>query len=842
VEIEIINFLYLHDKGYESQNNSKHEVETSTLFPAIEKDIRKNGLSNYSIKFEKVLTGNLEYSGPGIVKSDFNAHDDDAYDLSIWGLVKPITWPSHYDLDLIIFFNSNLLLRSDIKIRNNNIVLWDGHKCNLSKDVLSIIPGIFAEVISHQNGKKLNDEISSQISERLKILPRPVIEKTMNAVRHWSSQTNEMANNSVGSVDFVYESGTNHKVYIDQQTYDLLQRFLTTNKSYNWYIDQGGVLMPEISIVLGSRDREVSTSDFEMSFAEPRTPAQLQVGIVPFKNNSTSSDHSWVGFGLEYLLSNKFSQIPSYKLANHNVVLRYINSDSASVFINGEEWTLDYTIGGSYATDNGHIEVDLSYTKPFTGTQLASDHYSAEYSDFFDIVDNAAKKFLRVTGITLSENEEKLFNREVTSSMQAFENFCMGYIENAKSNRDEASVISYFLAAINDDPEFWGAYYNLGTTFYNREEYTSALAQFNYIIDHFPSFELAYFGRGLTYFQTNYFNKAKDDFEIYSKYKPNDFRVYYYLGRILSHQKKYADARAYLSKAIELNPNYGKNYYELGNVYFTMNRFRPAITQYQRALTLEPEHLETHLHLGESYYRMHNFSGAINEFKRVLEAEPDNADANFMMGVTVYKQALLDEYIDGFLEMYGLLNKEEIASNKIKHEAEQRRVYNEMTRRFYRAQLSRTNFYEATFNLALTYQERGIADSALIYYNKTLQLNPNLTKARIVLAKYYENQDQTDLALKEYKVVVRNDPDYFIGYSNLGPLYDDMDIVAVVVNELETEVRADPHNIDSSLSLAGIYHAQGYNGKAATLYRKVLSLNPEHKKAKVMLARINGHE
>ena len=89
---------------------------------------------------------------------------------------------------------------------------------------------------------------------------------------------------------------------------------------------------------------------------------------------------------------------------------------------------------------------------------------------------------------------------------------------------------------------------------------------------------------------------------------------------------------------------------------------------------------------------------------------------------------------------------------------------------------------------------------------------------------------------------MRSDPEYFVGYSNLGPLYDDMDVLAVVIEELEAEVRADPHNVDSSLSLASIYHAQGFNGKAATLYRRVLSIYPQHNKAKVMLARINGHE
>ena len=842
VQVGIINFLYLHDKGYVSQSNSNHEIETSILFPGIENEIRQYGMSNFSIKFEKVINGNLKYSESSEQISESYKNNGNGYDLNVWGLVKPINWSSHYDLDLIIFIDSHLILRSIIKIRNNRIVQWDGKKCNLSQDALSVLPGVFAYVLAHQNGQKSADQVYTQISERLKILPKAISKDTMKMIRNWSPQESVASNENVGTVQFVYESGLDYKLTIDQSMYDLLQRFLATNKSFNWYLDQGGLLMPEISIVLGSPDQEISTSDFEMSYAEPRTPAQLQVGIVPFENNSGSSDHDWVGFGLEYLLSNKFSHIPYYKLADRIAVQKFINSDSASVYVNGEEWTLDYSIGGSYAADNRSMEVDLAYIKSFTGTQLASEHYLTDYDDFFDIVDNAAKKFLRITGIVLSETEEKLFNRKVTSSMKAFENFCMGYIENASSDRDEETVLNYFLAAIKEDPEFWGAYYNLGTTFYNREAYTSALTQFNFIIDHFPSFELAYLGRGLTYFQQKNFQKAKADFEIYSRHKPNDFRAYYYLGRVSNQLKKYADAKKYLNKAIELNPNYGKNYFEMGNIYYAMNRFRPALSQYQMALKLEPTHLETHKRLGESYYRMHNFSGAINEFKVVLAVNPDDAEANFMMGVTVYKQALLDEYIDAFLEMYGLLNTEEIKSNKVKHEKEQIRVYREMTKRFFLAQNLRNNFYEATFNLALTYQERGIADSALIYYNKTLQLKPNLIKARVVLAKFYENQHETDKALKEYKEVVRSDPGYFIGYSNLGPLYDDMDIVAVVIKELETEVRSDPHNIDSSLSLASIYHVQGFNGKAATLYRRVLSLYPEHKKAKTMLARINGND
>jgi tetratricopeptide (TPR) repeat protein len=839
VQVGIINFLYLHDKGYDSEYNSNHEIESAVLFPAIEREIKQYRMSNYSIRFEKVMNGNLEYAENETQTTSSYTYSGNGIELSVWGLVKPITWPTHYDLDMILFVDTNQLLRSVIKVRNKRIVQWDGKKCNISLDALGSIPGVFAYALNHRNAGDLDNDL---ITGRLNKLPSSIQEKTIALIQALGTQKTVGLSEEVGSVQFVYESGLDYKVSVDQSSYNLLQRFLATNKSFNWYLDQGGVLMPEISIVVESPDREMPATDFEMSYVESRTPTQLQIGIIPFENKSDDSDYDWVGFGLEYLLSNKFSHIPYYKLADRNAVIKFINSDSASVYLNGEEWTLNYSIGGTYNVDDSNMEVDLTYVKPFVGTQLSSEHYLTDYDDFFNIVDNAAKKFLRLTGIVLSESEEELFNRKVTTSMKAFESFCMGYIENSSSDRDEEKVIQYFLSAIEEDPEFWGAFYNLGTTYYNKEEFTSALAQFNYIISRYPSFEMAYLGRGLTYFQQNKFTEAKSDFQTYVRYKPNDFRAYYYLGRVANQLRIYPDAIKNLNMAIKLNPNYGRNYFELGNVFYAMHRYRKAITHYQQTLKLEPGHMETHKRLGESYYRMHNFSGAINEFKIVLGDQPTDGEANFMMGVTVYKQALLDEYIDAFLEMYGLLNSEEIASNKVKHDKEQIRVYNEMTKRFDLAQRSRANFYEATFNLALTYQERGIPDSALMYYNKTLEIKPDLTKARVVLAKFYEKQDEIDKALDEYKIVVKSDPDYFVGYSNLGPLYDDMDILAVVIEELETEVREDPHNIKSNLSLANIYHAQGYNGKAAIIYRRVLSLYPEHQKAKTMLARINGDD
>jgi tetratricopeptide (TPR) repeat protein len=226
----------------------------------------------------------------------------------------------------------------------------------------------------------------------------------------------------------------------------------------------------------------------------------------------------------------------------------------------------------------------------------------------------------------------------------------------------------------------------------------------------------------------------------------------------------------------------------------------------------------------------------------VLAVKTDDPEANFMLGITLYKQALLDEYIDSFLEMYGLESRNKESKNMANNEHERLGVYKNMIDRFSQAQRGRDNFFEATFNLALTYQELGKMDSALYFYKKTLRINPQLVKARIVLAKFYENQGEKLKALEQYKEVVRIDPAYFLRYPTLGPFYEDINIIDVVVKEVESELQGDPHNIKSNLTLANIYYAQGFQGKAAVLYRKVLSLYPAQKTAKKMLARLNnGH-
>ena len=138
----------------------------------------------------------------------------------------------------------------------------------------------------------------------------------------------------------------------------------------------------------------------------------------------------------------------------------------------------------------------------------------------------------------------------------------------------------------------------------------------------------------------------------------------------------------------------------------------------------------------------------------------------------------------------------------------------------------------------MTYQELGQPDSALYYYNKTLQINPDLVKVRLILARFHEKQGEYDKALDEYKEAVRIDPGYFIDYPIFRSEYDEIDVLTLVRNELEQDLQIDPDNISNLLALANLLYVQGFKNEAAVHYRKVLILQPEEKTAKDMLAQM----
>ncbi len=572
------------------------------------------------------------------------------------------------------------------------------------------------------------------------------------------------------------------------------------------------------------------------------------VGILPFENLKNDQKYEWINFGLQYLLSNKLANVAAYYVPDQSVIKKALaESGYASGKINGE---MVYHVGraaginigitGSYSTNGQNLIINFNIVNSFNGASILSKQYSKSLNDIFDIADDMAQSILNLTAVNLTPQEQAIFNRRITSSPKAFEYFCLGYVENEKTNKQMEIITGLFRQAIREDSKFWEAYYNLGIAYFNNHDYDNALQQFDIIIKSLPNFEKPYFGRALIYMRKGDYNNAKADFIKVTDFNPNDYKPFYYLGTISVNLKQYKEADQYLRKATELNPDYPDIYAEMGNIYFNQNLFRQAITHYKKASELAPENYEVKQKLGESYYRVQTYYSAYAEFKKILEIYPNEPSANFMLGITAYKQAVLGELIEAFLEMFdpNLAEEQRQRSKAGASVRERSEVYREMVKAFSTAQKSSKGFLEATFNLALTYHEMNQLDSARIYYEKSIQIQPDLIRAHIKLAKLYEEKGDREKSLAKYKEVVEIDPAYFVAHPTLGAFHNYINIIDLVLGDLDSVLKDKPNDLAANLSLAKIYYAQGFHGKAANVFRKVLSINPNEPEAKKMLAQL----
>jgi tetratricopeptide (TPR) repeat protein len=566
------------------------------------------------------------------------------------------------------------------------------------------------------------------------------------------------------------------------------------------------------------------------------------IGIMPFEN-AGNKKHDWVGFGIEYQLNIKLSNISAFYVPSKSMIINALKKrnalnstiNSEIVYQVGRETGINVAIVGVYKVFSNKVEVDLKFVNAFSGANIFTKTYSKGLNELFVIIDDISKSLLDLTMVNLTSQEEIIVNRRMTESIKAYENFCLAYVENEKANVKYEVVTSLFKRAIQADNKFWEAYYNLGIAYFNNKKLDLALNQFTIIIEALPNFEKPYFGRGLIYLEQKEYIKARKDFERVVKSNPNDYKGYFNLGKVAAALNESRKAKKMFNKATEINPDDPGIYFELGNIWFSQNKFADAISPYKKCIQIDPTNFEARQKLGECFYRNQVYYSAITEFTSILEVHPNDALANFMLGITYYKQAVLTDLIEAFLDLLEPDSKKPNNST-VTEKSEKAELYIKMAAAFEKAQKASSNFLEATFNLALTYHEMEQYNKALDFYQKTLNLDPYLVKAHIKTAHAYEALGQKEKALNKYKEVIDIEPAYFVKHPTLGPIHQYINILNIKLEEINETLEDNPNELKSNQTLAKIYYAQGYFGKAANIYRKILSISPKNKEAKKMLA------
>lgn len=570
------------------------------------------------------------------------------------------------------------------------------------------------------------------------------------------------------------------------------------------------------------------------------------IGVLPFHNEGNSR-YDWVLRGMEEVLYNKLSEINSLSVYERETLRRVLKSsgvdvsegvDARKAFSIGKTTGIEVLIAGNYKVESDNISLKFQMISTYTGAVIYDETFTGPLGDIFFFLEKGLQKGTEIMQVPITPEEKGILSRKPTSSMKAFEAYSKA-LQEIDNDSPMETIAGYLNRAVKEDPNYWEAQYRLGSVYDNFGFYDRALEQFDNVIRENRRFYKAYYGKGVIYYQNKQYAKALDEFKQTLEFNRDHDRSYYYMGMLYTRIDSLKKGIDYLTRSIDLNPNYAPAYYQLGRAEMKRGWFKNALTSLSKSTTLDPDFYLAHNALGESYYSLNSFEEAILEFNKAIALKPDFATAYFNLGNAIYRRGALAEIVDAFwalLEVQPLPEGTNGSSGSPLAGLEELReksriedpdiVLRKMISAYRIALQYDKSFYEASYNLALSYENMGNQDSAEYFYKLAIDQKPDLSQAHMRLGKLYDSQAKYDLALQEYKKVVAIEPDYFAANPKLGEPYRYVDVIEEVLSENMAALKKNPNDKDALEVVGKIYMSLGRLGQAEEYYQQLVDLSP----------------
>ncbi|AFY64842.1 glycosyl transferase family 9 [Geitlerinema sp. PCC 7407] len=207
--------------------------------------------------------------------------------------------------------------------------------------------------------------------------------------------------------------------------------------------------------------------------------------------------------------------------------------------------------------------------------------------------------------------------------------------------RDWASVIAQVAETLRPalrEPTAAEALNAQGIAAQNAGDWQQAIAAYRQAIDLQPDFAQAHYNLGTA------LQAQKRDDEALAAYQraialdPGLADAYNNLGNLYRSRRDIPQAIAAYRQAIDLQPQAAIYHSNLGSILQQADQYEGAIAHYQQAIDLDPQLSVARYNLGNAYYDLGEFDRAIALYQQVLRADPDCVQAQFAMALVWLQQ------------------------------------------------------------------------------------------------------------------------------------------------------------------------------------------------------------
>jgi tetratricopeptide (TPR) repeat protein len=196
--------------------------------------------------------------------------------------------------------------------------------------------------------------------------------------------------------------------------------------------------------------------------------------------------------------------------------------------------------------------------------------------------------------------------------------------------------------------EFRRNEFTYGAAFSQAGYYDQAIREFNLALETDPDYAEAHYNLGTLYLKQGKADEARRHLERALELRHDYPDALNNLGLLAAQAGDSAQAIRYFQQAIDQRPDYALAYYNLGNVCRREGRISEAKQALDRAVALAPDDAEVNYGVGMLYAQLDDAERALQYWQHALEIRPDYPEALNNLGVLYMRQGKTSKAQEAF--------------------------------------------------------------------------------------------------------------------------------------------------------------------------------------------------
>jgi tetratricopeptide (TPR) repeat protein len=206
-------------------------------------------------------------------------------------------------------------------------------------------------------------------------------------------------------------------------------------------------------------------------------------------------------------------------------------------------------------------------------------------------------------------------------------------VEEFKNNLYDSAERDLKLA-IQTDPSYEIAHYNLGKVYQKQRKWDKAVEAFEGATQRAPTNANYFYDLGEAYQETKKIDEAEKALKKATELDANLFKAHWRLGMVYLMLERPKDADTALRKAIESNPRLDKPFVALGHLYLDYDAAKEAERVFAECVRANENSAECLNGHGLALKDLKMYEPAAAEFKKAVELEPGLYNAVYNLGMT----------------------------------------------------------------------------------------------------------------------------------------------------------------------------------------------------------------